>query len=180
MTKRKLPPDPENANKLRAQWAKLALRRFAEETHQSLTQEMPDIVCDLLVDLAHFCDRRKLDMLHELRRAKGHYFEETDRQGKQLTELPDAPAEQPDNGITDEQYRAAAKDQYDRDGEVEIDDNAKISRGDAPGAYVEAWVWVGNAEVPYICQNCGREWDRDDLPNECECGDKIEVCPNDN
>ena len=71
MTKRKLPPDPENANKLRAQWAKLALRRFAEETHQSLTQEMPDIVCDLLVDLAHFCDRRKLDML-KIR----HYFDE--------------------------------------------------------------------------------------------------------
>jgi hypothetical protein len=31
---------------------------------------------------------------------------------------------------------------YQRDGHIEIDGNARISRGDAEGAYVEAWVWV--------------------------------------
>jgi hypothetical protein len=27
-------------------------------------------------------------------------------------------------------------------GELEIDENAPVSRGDDPGAYVQAWVWV--------------------------------------
>lgn len=37
---------------------------------------------------------------------------------------------------------AKAKEQYVRDGECEIDDDAVVSPGDDPGAYVMAWVWV--------------------------------------
>ena len=87
------------AEKIRDEWTPdevaMALLQLAQSTSYSEVEEEVANDCDLLVDLAHFCDRRKLDMLHELRRTKGHYFEETDRQGKQLTELPDAPAEQP-------------------------------------------------------------------------------------
>jgi len=49
--------------------------------------------------------------------------------------------------ITDGQYRAAARKLHQRDGDIEIDDNAKTSRGDDPGAYVQAWVWVYNEDV---------------------------------
>jgi hypothetical protein len=29
-----------------------------------------------------------------------------------------------------------------RDGELELDDNAKVSEGDDNGAYVQTWMWV--------------------------------------
>ena len=44
--------------------------------------------------------------------------------------------------LTDKEARKAAKDQYHCDGEVEIDDNAKTSRGGDRGCYVQAWVWI--------------------------------------
>ena len=43
---------------------------------------------------------------------------------------------------SDEWVRARAKELYERDGKIEVDGNARISWGDDPGAYVEAWVWV--------------------------------------
>lgn len=39
-----------------------------------------------------------------------------------------------------------AKEIYHKDGEVEVDDNAKLSEsgpGGDNGCYVQAWVWVG-------------------------------------
>lgn len=30
------------------------------------------------------------------------------------------------------------------DGEIEIDDNALVSRGEDAGCYVQAWVWVAD------------------------------------
>lgn len=48
---------------------------------------------------------------------------------------------------SDAAYRRAARAEYHREGEVEIDNNAVISRGDDPGAYVQAWVWVSHEEV---------------------------------
>jgi|HubBroStandDraft_6_1064221.scaffolds.fasta_scaffold1271751_1 hypothetical protein len=47
-----------------------------------------------------------------------------------------------DDIYSDEWFRARAKELYGRDGEIEVDSNARISYGDDPGAYVEAWVWV--------------------------------------
>jgi hypothetical protein len=47
---------------------------------------------------------------------------------------------------TDEEYREAARKLYESEGKVEIDDNAVVSRGDDPGAYVQAWVWVYDRE----------------------------------
>lgn len=49
--------------------------------------------------------------------------------------------------ITNTQYVATANRLYHNDGEIEVDDNAKVSRGADDGAYVQAWVWVGNESI---------------------------------
>jgi hypothetical protein len=43
-------------------------------------------------------------------------------------------------------YLASAKDEWHRDGEVEIDDDAIVSESEE-GAYVQAWVWVGRPDA---------------------------------
>jgi len=43
---------------------------------------------------------------------------------------------------TDEWFRKQAKSTYHEEGQIEIDSNARVSRGSDEGAYVEAWVWV--------------------------------------
>jgi hypothetical protein len=45
------------------------------------------------------------------------------------------------------QYIAAARRMYESDGEIEIDDDAKISRGAPDGAYVQAWVFVYTTDI---------------------------------
>jgi hypothetical protein len=45
-------------------------------------------------------------------------------------------------GELDKLYIEAARDQYGEEGACEIDDNAVVSHGSDPGAYVQAWVWV--------------------------------------
>ena len=43
----------------------------------------------------------------------------------------------------DKDFRDRARELHERgDGEVEIDLDAVVSRGDDSGAYVQAWVWV--------------------------------------
>ncbi len=45
---------------------------------------------------------------------------------------------------------AAARGQYQTEGEIEIDDNAKLSRAEGNpdfGAFVQAWVWVSDEEA---------------------------------
>lgn len=49
--------------------------------------------------------------------------------------------------VPDHAMRAAADRIHGREGECEIDDGAKISRGSEPGAYVQAWVWVDFMDV---------------------------------
>ena len=43
---------------------------------------------------------------------------------------------------SDKWFCTRAKELYHRDGQIEVNGNARISRGDDEGAYVEAWVWV--------------------------------------
>ncbi len=43
-------------------------------------------------------------------------------------------------------YRKKADDIYSEEGRIEIDDDATISESDY-GAYVQAWVWVGNEDL---------------------------------
>ena len=57
--------------------------------------------------------------------------------------------------MTDKEYIEKAREQYARDGEIEIDDGADVSCqpsspllrvGPSQGAYVQAWVWVSSDE----------------------------------
>ena len=53
---------------------------------------------------------------------------------------------------------AAAKKQYHKEGEIEIDAKAKVSR--APGnsdngAYVQAWVWVADEDAEILASEEG-------------------------
>ena len=50
------------------------------------------------------------------------------------------------DGALNEQYRAAAKARWEREGEIEIDDEAAVSIGDDGGAYIQAWVWVRDSD----------------------------------
>lgn len=49
--------------------------------------------------------------------------------------------------MDDAQYIQAARRDYHIEGEVEIDENAIVSRGNEDGAYVEAWEWEDDAYV---------------------------------
>lgn len=42
-----------------------------------------------------------------------------------------------------------ARDQHQREGEVEIDDDARLSEGSDNGCYVQAWVWADFAGTPF-------------------------------
>jgi len=70
---RALPPDPDELNVSRAQWAAAALEEFQRQTRADLE----DAVSDLLADLMHWCDRSGQSFTDELRRALSHYDEET-------------------------------------------------------------------------------------------------------
>lgn len=39
-------------------------------------------------------------------------------------------------------FELARKNPMLRDGELELDENAKISEGDDNGAYIQTWMWV--------------------------------------
>jgi hypothetical protein len=51
-----------------------------------------------------------------------------------------------DPNRSDADYVAKARELYQQDGEIEVDDGAVVSRNDdrdsSHGAYVQAWVWV--------------------------------------
>jgi len=72
MTKR-LPPDPENQNDERAEWAASALRDFQRNTRTDDEDALSDLLCDLM----HWSDRNNCDFGAELSRARLHYEAET-------------------------------------------------------------------------------------------------------
>ncbi|HXG51852.1 MAG TPA: hypothetical protein VNN77_10645 [candidate division Zixibacteria bacterium] len=52
--------------------------------------------------------------------------------------------------LLEEQYRRAARELYEHEGMLEIDDQAAVTLPDGEGsygAYVQAWVWVGSEEA---------------------------------
>jgi hypothetical protein len=53
----------------------------------------------------------------------------------------------PANPFTDDQIRQAARIISEEEGILEIDDDATISRGEDPGCYVQAWIWVNYEDV---------------------------------
>ena len=49
-----------------------------------------------------------------------------------------------------------------RDGEIEVDENAEVSLGDDAGAYVQAWLWVPQSALPEEFQNSEEDEDEED------------------
>lgn len=88
-----LPPDPEEMNDRRAQWAFDALDHFSihgeqpepEATDDEWRTQMEQNLSDLIADFGHFCDRAGLRMQSVLRTAIHHYQEETDYAGEQFS-----------------------------------------------------------------------------------------------
>ncbi|MBX5130742.1 hypothetical protein HJB53_30090 [Rhizobium lentis] len=78
-------------------------------------------------------------------------------------------------------YRAAAKEQA--NDELEVDDDAVVSPGDDPGAWVQAWIWIRNDEAGIseddedACRDCGEHYadGGDGYNGRCpDCADKAE------
>lgn len=76
MTQKKLPPDPEGMNDIRADGGSRAIKAYCDATDI----DARDALCDLLADLMHLCDR-EADTFgtfdEALRCALDHYREET-------------------------------------------------------------------------------------------------------
>jgi hypothetical protein len=73
-----LPPDPDEMNGDRSDWAQTALVAFAVETGQCPDSDgFEEIATDLIADLMHFCDVEKIDFSRCLAIAQDHYREET-------------------------------------------------------------------------------------------------------
>ena len=68
-----LPPDPDDMNDQRADWAESAINLFRAKTGT----DGEDAICDLTADLMHWCDRNGQDFNTELLRGSGHYEAET-------------------------------------------------------------------------------------------------------
>lgn len=49
--------------------------------------------------------------------------------------------------IADNLYVMAARRKHQREGEIEIDDATIVSHSEDEGAYVQAWVWVDDADL---------------------------------
>lgn len=51
-----------------------------------------------------------------------------------------------DQSDGDKATATQAREEWTREGQIEVDEGAFVSRGDDPGAYVMAWVWVDDPE----------------------------------
>jgi hypothetical protein len=73
-----IPPDPEDMNDNRADWAGLAIHKFAQTTGMDEANEDNDtILSDMLTDILHWCDRNKVDFDECLSVARSNYVDET-------------------------------------------------------------------------------------------------------
>lgn len=68
-----LPPDPEEMNAERADWAAAALCQFECATGTDYDDALADLLCDLM----HWCDRNDFDFDAAMSIARMHYDAET-------------------------------------------------------------------------------------------------------
>jgi hypothetical protein len=68
-----LPPDPEDMNDARAEWAGEVLQHFQCRTGTDFEDALPDLLCDFM----HWADRHGIDFDLTLDRARYHYRCET-------------------------------------------------------------------------------------------------------
>lgn len=69
-----LPPDPENMNDLRAEWARNAVHHFGKEVGSDISTD--EALRDLLCNMRHYCDRNGWDFETALARATACYEQE--------------------------------------------------------------------------------------------------------
>ena len=73
-----LPPDPDDMNDERAEWAAFAVDQFGEITKMHSAGEPSEtILGDLLTSLMHYCDRQGIDFKTKLLVAEVNYDAET-------------------------------------------------------------------------------------------------------
>lgn len=72
-----LPPDPEEMNDDRAEWAAQAVDTFARATGMFDNEDNQTILADLLCDIRHWCDRNDASFAGALQTAEMHYEAET-------------------------------------------------------------------------------------------------------
>jgi hypothetical protein len=82
--------DVEITNQHRSDAAEKALLSFAQDSgeldHDGALGELSEQnITDLLVDLAHYCDRQGLSLQRCLAKAERHYREEANKLGKQFS-----------------------------------------------------------------------------------------------
>lgn len=68
-----LPPDPDDMNDSRAEWAGYALAAFIDQTGAAREDAVSDLICDLM----HLADRTGISFAADLERARCHYEAET-------------------------------------------------------------------------------------------------------
>jgi hypothetical protein len=102
-----------------------------------------------------------------------------------LQALADAIALVSETPERDAAIRKMADEQYGRDGECEIDNDAIVSEGDDNGAFVAAWVWVDFCGTPFDkdppdeeryenrYEHCGETWT---TYADSGCNDECPVC----
>jgi hypothetical protein len=78
-----LPPDPDNMNDLRAQWADDALVSF-ERAHGEEEEFLQNAV-SLLCYIGHWCDRNGFELTKVGKMAAERYSDETKGQGSQFS-----------------------------------------------------------------------------------------------
>ena len=87
-------------------------------------------------------DTKNYDYLHDIAQSYLDGSLDTYSIDSQELDIPEpSKPVQAENPIDDD-YVARARKQYERDGEIEIDEGATVSHSDDGGAYVAAWVWV--------------------------------------
>lgn len=122
-------------NQQRAQTARTIIQQFIANNQPC---DAENAIADILSDIAHYCDEQRMSFSDELRRARDNYNAEKEiARGQQFDARLPVSTDERDLAIV-----ALAKEEHEREGEIEIDDNARVSEGDDNGAYVQAWIWV--------------------------------------
>lgn len=75
----------------------------------------------------------------------GELYDEAQRSVALLEKVATSQAEDTDELNRRLAIVELAREEYEREGELEIDDNAKLSEGSDNGAYVASWVWMSFA-----------------------------------
>lgn len=78
-----VPPDPDNMNDLRAQWADDALVSFERDRgdQEKFVQNLANLLCYI----GHWCDRNGLQLAKVWKMAAKRYSDETEGQGRQFS-----------------------------------------------------------------------------------------------